>query len=377
MSKQRVIIKGLMASPEPFRLIKWSKDDHWNPTLQDINRGTYDYVRLHRLSGTLDIGLPDGHSLAITFDGSFILPAIPKFLELTSCVDVFNSFFGRLLLGGVYTKAVDATYIQNCVVQEDYYVRTYGQALNAFVGMKDKLRRTHAATLDNIILHETNFILLRDLYDAYEKGTTYFDTIKNLTPSIVCKGVSAYINNSYSESLLYNWLSIEQVLDHIWNEHMIKEESKAQIKGRKTFLQDTRSWTIATKVELFYQKSLLNKDLYNQLNTIRKARNKFVHTGAIPSKEEAGIAFRTGFELISLVASNFKETTIFNELLIKYNGIDPIQREFYEKRELGPLSGVKFWYNHPIPNIPGDEKWNSNLYQYDTGWNFTTGTDEA
>lgn len=375
MVKKRFIIPGLMASPEPFRLIRWSEKDNWDPMIEDINKGTYDYVRLHRLTGMIDIGLPDKHTLAITFDGSFILPALPQFFDLTSSVDVFNSFFGRLLLGGIYTKAIDATYIQNCTVQADHYVKPHGQALNAFVGMKNKLRVKHADPIDTIILYETNFITLRELYDAYEKGAKYLDKIKNLTPAIICKGVSSYINNSYSESLIYNWLSIEQILDRIWNDHMIKGESREQIKGRKAFLQDNRSWTIATKVEMFYQQKLLNKDLYNQLNIIRKARNKFVHTGAIPSKVEAGMAYRTTFELISLVTSDFKETTNFNELLAKYEATDPIQREFYDKKERRiPFSEVKFWYNRPIPDIPGDEKWNQDTYPYDVDWGFSKKT---
>ncbi len=78
----KIIIPAFIASPLPFRLIKRTPKDSWNPTIEDINKHKYDYVRLHRVSGTIDIGLQKPYTLAVTFDGSFILPAIKKYEEI-------------------------------------------------------------------------------------------------------------------------------------------------------------------------------------------------------------------------------------------------------------------------------------------------------
>ena len=80
---KKIIIPAFIASPLPFRLIKRNEKDIWNPTIEEINNHTYDYVRLHRISGTIDIGLQKPYTMAVTFDGSFILPALKKYEEIT------------------------------------------------------------------------------------------------------------------------------------------------------------------------------------------------------------------------------------------------------------------------------------------------------
>jgi hypothetical protein len=49
------------------------KTDKWDPTLEQINDRTYDYVKLSRISGFVDIGITP-YSIGIGFDGSLILP---------------------------------------------------------------------------------------------------------------------------------------------------------------------------------------------------------------------------------------------------------------------------------------------------------------
>jgi hypothetical protein len=38
----------LIANFEPFKLISRDESDIWNPSLEQINNNTYNYVKLHR-----------------------------------------------------------------------------------------------------------------------------------------------------------------------------------------------------------------------------------------------------------------------------------------------------------------------------------------
>ena len=368
---KKIIIPAFIASPLPFRLIKRSQKDNWNPTIKEINKHTYDYVRLHRVSGTMDIGLQKPYTLAVTFDGSFILPAIKKYEEITVAVDEFNNFFGSLLLGGIFTQSVDATFLQKCIVYKNYYFETMYPPINSFVELKNSFRHKHSSVKDNIILLDSNFILLADLGDAYQKGKTFLEKVKNLSPSFLIKGTTAFINNSFAESLINNWLSIEQILDNIWQTSILQKQIQVTISGRNDFLKDNRTWTSAAKAEMFFQKGFIDATLYNQISIARKARNYFVHTGENPSKKDAETAFNALFSLLSLAVTNFADSTNFNVLIEKYKAIDPIKRNFYDKKKKEfKIEEVEYWLDAAIPPIPGSEKWDGKNYKYDIGFDF-------
>ncbi len=368
---QKIIIPAFVASPLPFRLIKRTQKDRWNPTIEDINKHTYDYVRLHRVSGTIDIGLQKPYTLAVTFDGSFILPAIKKYEEITVAVDEFNNFFGSLLLGGVFTQSVDATFLQKCIVYKNYYFETMYPPINSFVELKNSFRHKHSSIKDNIILLDSDYILLSDLTEAYIKGKSFLEKVKNLSPSFLIKGTTTFINNSFAESLINNWLSIEQILDNIWQANILQKQIEVPIYGRNDFLKDNRTWTSAAKAEMLFQIKLIDANLYNQISISRKARNNFVHTGENPSKKDAETAFNALFSLLSLAVSQFTESNLFGELIDKYKSIDPIKRNFYDKKKTEfKVEEVEYWLDAAIPPIPGSDKWDGKDYKYDTGFDF-------
>lgn len=367
----QIIIPAFLASPLPFRLIKRSQKDAWNPTIDDINGHTYDYVRLHRISGTIDIGLQNPYTLAVTFDGSFILPAIKRYEEITVAVDEFNNFFGSVLLGGIFTQAVDATFLQKCIVYKNYYFETMYPPINSFVELKTSLRHKHSSVKENILLLNSDFILLSDLRDAYQKGKSYLEKVKNLSPSFLIKGMTAFIDNSFAESLINNWLSLEQILDNVWQTKILQKEIEVPISGRIDFLKDNRTWTSAAKAEMFFQKGIIDATLYNQISIARKARNYFVHTGENPSKKDAETAFNALFSLLSLAITSFTDASIFFKLIEKYKSIDPIKRNFYDKKKTEfKVEEVEYWLDAAIPPIPGNEKWDGKNYKYDIGFDF-------
>jgi len=95
----------LTANFTPLRFVIRGKDDVWAPTLEQTNSGTYDYVKLHRLSTFVDVGLAP-FSLGVSFDGTLLLPALPQFKDTAKALDLFNRMLTELLIGGLYCEAV-------------------------------------------------------------------------------------------------------------------------------------------------------------------------------------------------------------------------------------------------------------------------------
>ena len=62
----------IIGNCNPFRIIA-REIDKWNPSLDEINTLSYDYVKLNRNSTALDVNIKP-FSLIVGFDGSLILP---------------------------------------------------------------------------------------------------------------------------------------------------------------------------------------------------------------------------------------------------------------------------------------------------------------
>src|SRR5262245_22386111 len=90
----------------PFRMIE--SDDHakWDVTIEQVNRMSWDYVKLHEIVGGVDVGLPPPYHMVIGRDGALALPPIPELRSDQQAVEFFNRCLAALLLGGVYCEAI-------------------------------------------------------------------------------------------------------------------------------------------------------------------------------------------------------------------------------------------------------------------------------
>lgn len=64
----------ITADAKPFRFV-CREADSWNPTLDEVNSRSYDYVKLHRMSTYLDVGIAP-FSLGVCFDGTLFSPRL-------------------------------------------------------------------------------------------------------------------------------------------------------------------------------------------------------------------------------------------------------------------------------------------------------------
>ena len=352
--EEAIHVPVIIANCAPFRLVLRDSDT-WSPTIDDINNKTYDYVKLSRLSGYLDVGIRP-FSMEIAFDGSLILPATEEFRVSEKALNKCNQTLGILLLGGVYYEAVQPGDLSAGRLFVNGYLKGGGgnRSLNSNFHMA--IRTKHISPLDSMRLLEPKTITEKEISVAYKKGKIIFDKIEKLSPSLLLNGVSNYVQKQWTEALIFLWTAIEQVIDIIWRKEVVQPASLDEIDGRVKFLKDFRVWTASAKIELLYQNKFIGQEDYGLLNTARKARNNFIHNAAPLDDDKIKSALEALFRLISLCISSYKKA---DELADVVQSIYKNQRgglyPSVRKVELTQEEARK--YVLKLPNLPGDPNW--------------------
>lgn len=128
-----------MAASAPIKLFAKDGRDKWNPSLEQINKGSYDYLKLNRVSGFID-GNVAPYAMLVGFDGTLALPALPEFTEHGKALKIFNRVLLEMLLGGIYTEAAAPADIFQGVLYKTGYVRMYarsGQVASLHSALRD------------------------------------------------------------------------------------------------------------------------------------------------------------------------------------------------------------------------------------------------
>lgn len=359
--REREHVPVVIGNCAPFRLIL-RETDTWSPTIEQINSREYDYVKLCRLSCFIDIGIRP-FSLGISFDGSLVLPASPDLSTRESALNKFNETLGILLLGGIYSEAVQPTDISFGKLFFDGYIkiRPFGKEYGREALFHQSIQTKCVGDLDAIKLLHPQVISKAEIEEAYKKGKIYFSKIDKLSPSLLLNGTSHYVKHQWGESIVFLWTSIEQVVNIIWSKEIVENnfDNDSLIEGRNKFLKDFRIWTTSTKIELLYQKGFIKNEQYKLLNKARKSRNDFAHNGKELTQENAKYALDSLFSLISLVISSYQSPELLNETL---EMIYRNQRgDLIPKKTTLSIKGAAYWL--PLPPLPGDQNWGDKEYE--------------
>lgn len=343
----------------PFRLVL-RETDNWNFTLDQVYNREYDYVKLCRLSCFIDIGIAP-FSLGVSFGGSLILPATEKYSNREDASDTFNETLETLLLGGVYSEAIQPIDISYGTLFSDGYVKSMGGGTGAISSFHRAIETKLIGPFDGIPLIEPETILNSDIEKAYKRGKSIISKLDNLSPSLLLNGTSHYVKHQWTEGLIFLWTSIEQLVNIIWNQEIINDESQGDtvIEGRTRFLKDYRTWTTSTRIEVLYQRGFISADDYHLLNSARKARNDFVHNGEKLNERKVRCALEGFFRLISLIITDYQNPLELKDIT---DHIFSNQRgDLYPKKTTLNLDEVKYWHN--IPPLPGDKNWDGKEYE--------------
>lgn len=343
----------------PFRLVL-RENDNWNPTIEQVNRRSYDYVKLHRMSMFVDIGILP-LSLGVSFDGTLVLPATKQFVNPKEALTHFNTFLCSLLLGGIYCEAVSPDDVCLGRMTHTAYSKITGNNRGAVSGFHQAIRTTAVGILDAIRLLDPETVRVTALKEALSVGKSRLARTGSLSPQTLLHGATFYAKNQWADSLIHLWTSVEQVLEDMWSERILSKSSVLGItkSRRRGFLGDRRTWTASAKLELLYQKALLPEETYARLDKARTQRNAFAHSGAIPSPEGAEAALDGLFQLVSL---RIADSTDPRSLLSVADLIKERSRLYASWERRGePLEGVTHWLE--VPPVPGDVNWGDAPYE--------------
>lgn len=343
----------IVGFPSPFRLVLRDEIDFWSPSLEAINNNTYDYVKLNRVSAVIN-GNVD-YAMLVGFDGSFVLPAIPKFRATQRAVEIFNRVLAEIVLGGTHAEAISPMEIAYGVLLPTGYVRLRPHALGPTIDSYLSIRMGCPGPLDGGKLIEPPTLLSSELVLAIKRGRHILSCAPRLAPSVFLAGITYYIREQWSEALVNVWTSIEQIVGQMWDEKInVKVGPGALIAGRNEFLSDHRTWTSSTRIEILYQKGLIGEEQYAALNVARKARNRFVHDGVSPSGEAVEKAVEAVFYMLSLRLTNYERADELEQ--VRLDIVARCRGRRFGERPRAQRIEPKYWLD-AANVLPGEDGW--------------------
>lgn len=347
----------IIAASAPLKIFIKDRRDRWSPTLDQINNHTYDYLKLNRVSGFID-GNVAPYSMLVGFDGTLALPALPEFSQPEKALKIFNRVLLEMLLGGIYTEAAAPSDIFPGILYKTGYIRIYAQNGNAG-RLHSALRDRSASTLESICLLDRKPITITELEKSVKRGRKIVSKCDPLSHEIVLAGCTHYVSGALAEALTCLWTSIEQLVSRLWRIEVEDKASGDGVPQRSGFLKDYRVWTTSARIELLFQKEIINTELYCSLNDARRARNNFIHRGDQPDLSAATSALSALFFLMSLCTTDYANI----------HTLDHIRRSIEARcvlrpRPAGPIpeGEIKYWRN--ITPLPGEKNFKGRFTPY-------------
>lgn len=347
----------ITANFNPIRFVQRDDSDIWNPTLEQINARDYDYVKLHRLSTYFDVGIAP-FSMGVCFDGTLVLPLIQKFHDTSKAFTLFNKTLAELLIGGVYCEAVAPNDIGYGSLSFTAYAKIHGGGDGAAISFHRGARTKYIGTLDVINLLSPEIITVDKLNSALQIGRKLLNDLGDIPIEQVLYGTTFYVRRQWAESLIHIWTTTERIVEIAWQKYVVNS-IEVPSKKRRAFLDDHRTWSVSTKLEVLFQKNLLPFEIYKKLDDVRKSRNDFAHRGVLPTFEIASRGISSCFELASLCASEFEKTDLFDAVIQLVT--EKCNPNLFPQKTTFKTSELSHWL--PLPPLPGDKEWGDQKYE--------------
>ncbi len=346
-----------MAVSAPLKLFAKNGRDRWAPTLEQINSGTYDYLKLNRVSGFID-GNVSPYAMLVGFDGTLALPAFPEFAQHDKALKIFNRVLLEMLIGGIYTQAAAPSDIFHGILYNTGYVRMHPSA-GETGRLHSALRDRSASSTETIRLLDLKPTTVSNLDKAVKRGRLIVSKCDPLSHEIVLAGCSHYVSGALAEALTCLWTSIEQLISRMWRVEVEQKALTDRVPQRGGFLKDYRVWTTSARIELLFQKNIIDAELYRSLNAARKARNNFVHSGDQPDLASATAALSSLFYLMSSCTTNYADIHTLDDIREKIE-----ERCILKPRPQNPIpvGEVKYW--RKIAPLPGEKDFKGRFTPY-------------
>ncbi|MET4716138.1 hypothetical protein ABIF63_000241 [Bradyrhizobium japonicum] len=340
-------VPALISFLHPFRLIDNEETENWQPSLEDINQNNWDYVALHKIVGGADVRLPPPFHLVVGRDGALALPPIPQLADNQTAVEFFNKCLAALLIGGMYCEAIGLDNLEIGSVIDWKFIRVNSNAPGGPNRFHNHIRLKNASALEAIALLRPRRTTMETISDAMTVGLSVLERIPTVSGEFLLKGVTGIARRDWGTALANLWIVVEQVTSYLWQIHVVSVERGKDIEGRRSQLDDSRTWTTSNRQELLFQREILDSETLRSLSVARKARNALVHQGKHPAQSAAIACYQAALKLFHIA---LPATTIPLALL---NLDDHSITDPFKPKE-GRIGEPEFWM--PIPKLPGESE---------------------
>ena len=338
----------LIAYLSPFRVVEPEDSSQpWSASIDEINSRRWDYVGLHEIVGGLDVGLEPPYHMVVCRDGGLALPPLPELRQHHAAVEFFNRCLCGLLLGGVYCETVNPDGLDFGSIIDWKYIRSHGAGLAAPNRFHDAIRRQAASPLDAIQLEEPRVVKFGQLYTAMQVGLETLGKLEPLRGEYLLKGATGLARRDFGTALSNLWIATEQLLEALWIREVVAPTRLSdRSKSRLEQLKDTRTWSAATRIEMLFQKGIIDLSTLKALSAARRARNNLSHRGEPPGEVDAAFCLQGVRSLMQTILPN--SSIPFLQMDLADHALsDP----FKPQRHPEPLK-PKYWM--AIPKLPGE-----------------------
>jgi hypothetical protein len=258
---------------EPLVLISKSKDD-FVITLDEINTNLYNTRILSKFVAKLkDYDENSKLDILVTFDGSIMLPVDEIYNTPEKAINKFNEIIGALFLGGVLVKPIDLSKLhQGCIIENG------GSNFSYIPSSNNDFRNKSASITERIKAHHPNHIQVEEFTEAYNFGMSIINTV-NFSPIFLALGYHYLNQGKIAESLSNLWIVIEQLTDFLYQSKI--DTSIAKVLNRAL----PKNINIKTKHDVLHEIKIINEQTFQILISNRTDRNKLLHDGIIPDRE--------------------------------------------------------------------------------------------
>lgn len=338
----------LIVATGPFTTITLNQDDELNVTLEEVNRHTYDRVRLCRTTMDVDVGLGPLPAL-LTYTAAWVLPPVKGMTPLKA-LDVVNRALFELFLGGVRFDSASPEDVGEGFAYHTGYFMAFGGEVGGDSGFNfarlKALQSADVSTFDSICLVKPRSFTVDEINRALDIGRPISKLLPELNPTVVLDGLTALRSRRTTSSLIFLWAACETLLNRLWSDHVVPKGST--VANRQGFVKG-RAWTAAHKAEVLFQLGVLNESLYGKVGQVRKARNDVAHEGAVPTMPVCLMAADVFFCLLSLsVPATYRDP-------IAEAGA-PFGKPVRRQGKAEPMA-----WRH-MPAVPGNERWGDAEY---------------
>ena len=300
----------------PFRLITHD-DEKIDITLDEINSLSYNHALLCRIISEISYPFRGVNvNLGVCGDGALFIKNETECFSVNDIILLFNDFMCKLAIGGIDAEGITTKDVTRGFIHENSHIWPVNFGYSNSSHMHGRLRMKLANQMETIYLDGAckNSITITTLNDAVSRGNEILKCVTNLNTFYLISGITELKYGNWSSALLNLWIIAEQITDFLWNNRFLSDSSRnPNIPSRmKTLKQDHRTYSASVKQEILFQLDIIPLCSYEQLFSVRKARNKFLHEGIMIDKNTVVALYQALCKLIP-IAANLESIPFFEK----------------------------------------------------------------